>query len=347
MKLYTDISASAQAAYAGLDVAARDSELRRSVANLGGGFTRKHSHGKDYWYYQWKMPDGVSRQIFVGPDDSQTKDLIARHSSPEKGVELAALLKLTRAALEYGCSEIPIKHGRIIGRLLDHGFFKAGGILVGTHAFLAYQNMFGIRWNSGAYTLDIDFAHAGKKLSLAIASNVVMDTTKAIDSLEMGFIPVASKTTFKKPDEPDLDLDFLTTRGRTGDEPVFLKSLNLTLQPSKFMELSLEDPVKSTLLVRNGPIVVNIPRPQRFALHKLIVHGERGLDQRTKSTKDLVQAAALLDYLLDHDLDLVKESWLDVSSRGPGWQQRLNAGWKSLTKTFPDQNYQERLDMAV
>jgi hypothetical protein len=71
------------------------------------------------------------------------------------------------------------------------------------------------------------------------------------------------------------------------------------------------------------------------------------LDQRTKSTKDLVQAAALLDYLLEHDPDLVKESWLDVSSRGPGWRQGLNAGWKSLTKTFPDQNYQERLDMAV
>jgi hypothetical protein len=237
--------------------------------------------------------------------------------------------------------------GRIIGRLLDHGFFKAGGILVGPHAFLAYQNMFGIRWNSGAYTLDIDFADAGRKLSLAIASNVVMDTTKAIDSLEMGFIPVASKTTFKKPDEPDLDLDFVTTCGRTGDEPVFLKSLNLTLQPLKFMELSLEDPMKSTLLVRNGPLVVNIPRPQRFALHKLIVHGERSLDQRTKSTKDLVQAAALLDYLLDHDPDLVKDSWLDVSSRGPGWKQRLNAGWKSLTRTFPGQNYQERLDGVV
>jgi hypothetical protein len=61
----------------------------------------------------------------------------------------------------------------------------------------------------------------------------------------------------------------------------------------------------------------------------------------------LVQAAALLDYLLDHDPDLVKDSWLDVSSRGPGWKQRLNAGWKSLTRTFPGQNYQERLDGVV
>lgn len=344
MKLYAEIPASAQAAFAGLDTSAKDVELRRSVASLGGGFTKKRSRDKEYWYYQWKLADGKPQQIFVGPDDLPTRDLMARHAAPGRTVEHTALVKMTRAALAYGCCEIPLKHGRIIARLLDCGFFKAGGILVGTHAFLAYQNMFGIRWSSGAYTLDIDFAHAGKNLTLAIASNVVIDTTKAIDSLEMGFIPVASKTTFKKPDEPDLDLDFLTTYSRTGDAPVYLPALNLTLQPLKFMELSLEDPMKSTLLVRNGPIVVNLPRPQRFALHKLIVHGERSLGQRTKSRKDLVQAAALLDYLLDYDSDLVQQSWRDVCSRGPGWSKRLRAGWQSLLLSFPQQGFQQRLD---
>jgi hypothetical protein len=82
VKLYTDLSASAQAAFAGLDVACRDSELRRSVANLGGGFTRKHSHGKDYWYYQWKMPDGVSRVMGVRFQLTPTA-VALRQRSPE------------------------------------------------------------------------------------------------------------------------------------------------------------------------------------------------------------------------------------------------------------------------
>ena len=344
MALYTDLSLAAQASYAGLDIAAKDAEIRRSIANLPGGFTSKPVKGKGYWYYQIKSPGGAPQQIFVGPDDAPTRALILRHSA-ENAKE--SLQKLTRAALELGCADIPLKHGRVIGRLLDHGFFKAGGLLVGTHAFLAYQNMFGVRWDAGAFTVDPYCAHAGKNLSLAIASNIQMDAVKAIDSLEMGFIPVMSKTTFKKPDEPDFDLDFLTTYGRSGDKPVYLPALNLTLQPLKFMELSLEDPMKATLLLRNGPLVVNIPRPQRFALHKLIVHGERPREQRVKANKDLVQAACLLDYLMENDADLVKESWHDVLSRGPGWNSRLKKGWDALVGSFPEQEFAQRLEVAL
>ena len=72
---------------------------------------------------------------------------------------------------------------------------------------------FGVRWDAGAFTVDLDFAHAGKNISLAIATHITVDTAKAIDSLEMGFIPIMSGTTYKKPDEPDFDLDFLTTFG--------------------------------------------------------------------------------------------------------------------------------------
>lgn len=344
MKLYTDLTAAAQASFAGLDTAARDAEMRRSIGTLPGGFVPKRIKGRDYWYYQLKTPDGKPQQIFVGPNDQTTRELMDRHAAAQKQDEKGLLQKLTRAAIELGCAEIPLKHGRVIARLLDHGFFKAGGLLVGTHAFLAYQNMFGVRWDAGAFTLDLDFAHAGKNLSLAIAANIEVDTTKAIDSLEMGFIPVMSKTTFKKPDEPDFDLDFLTTYGRTGDTPLFLPALNLTLQPLKFMELSLEDPMKSTLLFRNGPLVVNIPRPERFVFHKLIVHGERARQQRTKANKDLIQAACLLDYLLENDADLAQESFEDVLNRGPGWKQRLTRGLESLYAKFPNQQFDARLN---
>jgi hypothetical protein len=246
-----------------------------------------------------------------------------------------------------GCTDIPVKHARVIGRLLEHGFFKAGGLLVGTHAFLAYQNMLGAQWGAGAFTLDLDFAHAGRSISLALATDVQMDTASAIKSLQMGFVPVASGTTYKKNDEPDFDLDFLTTRTREADAPVFVPSLNLTLQPLKFMELSLEDPIKATLLTRQGPLVVNLPRPQRYALHKLIVYGERLQTQRTKSTKDLAQAACLLDYLLDHDTLALADSWNDVHSRGPGWRSRVQQGWQALCERFPDIPFEDRLRSAL
>lgn len=343
MSLYSDLPLSAQAAFSGLDVAAKDAEMQRSIADLPGGFSKKTVKGRTYWYYQCKNPDGIAQQFFIGPDDEATQAMIARHTEPVANQQKISLRQLSRAAIELGCASIPIKHGRVIGRLLDHGFFKAGGLLVGTHAFLCYQNMLGVRWGAGAFTLDPDFAHAGRNVTLAIASNVKMDAANAVESLGMGFIPVMSGTTFKKRDEPDFDLDFLTSRGRTGDEPLFVAALNLNFQPLKFMELSLEDPMKSTLLLPSGPLVVNIPRPQRYALHKLIVHTARPAEQRTKANKDLIQAACLMDYLLDNDPDLVSESWQDVLSRGPSWTKKLEKGWQDLIKTFPDSGFQERL----
>lgn len=346
MKLYSELSASAQAAFAGLDVAARDADVRRSVAEVPGGFVKKSDKRRDYWYYQQKQPDGKVQQTFVGPDDERTRTLIARHGAAPAALVSTGLQKQARAAIALGCAEIPLKHGRVIRRLLDHGFFRAGGLVVGTHAFLAYQNMFGVRWDAGAFTVDLDFAHAGKNISLAIASNITIDPAKAIDSLEMGFIPVMSKTTYKKPDEPDFDLDFLTTIGRGGDAPLFVPTLNLTLQPLKFMEFSLEAPIKATLLYRNGPLVVNLPRPERYVWHKLIICGERPQEQRTKANKDLMQAACLLDYLLENDSDLLREAWEDVTHRGPGWNQRLKEGWAGLNAKYPAQRFAQRFACA-
>lgn len=343
MNLFKDLPTNAQAAFAGLDIAARDAEMRRSVAGLPGGFVKKGSRGKDYWYYQQKQPDGRLQQVFVGPEDAQTRALIERHGSAPAADAQAALQRLAKAAVELGCADIPLKHGRVIARLLDHGFFRAGGLLVGTHAFLAYQNMFGIRWDAGAFTVDLDFAHAGKNVSLAIAANVEVDTARAIDSLEMGFIPVMSGTTYKKPDEPDFDLDFLTAYGRAGAKPLFVPALNVSMQPLKFMEFSLEAPMKATLLYRNGPLVVNLPKPERYVWHKLLVHGERPREMRAKANKDLVQAACLLDYLLHNDHELVRTSWDDAIQRGPGWSQRLKTSWDRLNAKFPTQRFSDRL----
>ena len=101
--------------------------------------------------------------------------------------------------------------------------------------------------------------------------------------------------------------------------------------------------MKATLLYRNGPLVVNVPRPERYVWHKLIVCGERPREMRVKANKDLIQAACLLDYLLENDGDLVRESWEDAKSRGPGWSQRLLQGWEGLNAKFAEQRFGERM----
>lgn len=335
--LYTPQSAQAQAAFAQVAGAARLANVR-SVASLPGSFSTKKVKGKEYVYYQAPDLTGKQIQIYVGPVSAELAALIEEHRTHPQETQQKHLRQLTRVAIAAGCSYIIPTHAGIIGRLADAGFFHAGGILIGTHVYLAYQNLLGVTWGTGAQTLDLDFAHAGKNVSIALPSSVRIDTPAVIDSLKMGFVPVKSLTTYVKSDEPDLQLDFVTTMHRGGGEPVKIDALNVTMQPLKFLEFSMENPIQLVLLSNTGPIVVNAPPPEKYAVHKLLVYGERPQAQRTKASKDLEQAAALIEYLAAHDRDALTDAWQDLISRGPGWKDRALQGRAALHQRHPELN---------
>ena len=272
-------------------------------------------------------------QIFLGAASVELSALIEQHRQGD--ATTIHLRQLARQSIAAGCLSIVSSHAKIIERLADAGFFRAGGILVGTHVYMAYQNYLGIRWQSAAQTLDLDFAHAGRNISVAIPSDVTMDMGSEIEALKMGFVPVKSLTTYVKSDEQDLQIDFVTCRHRGGDTPVLIKALKATMQPLKFMEFSMEAPIQVTLLAQRGPITVNAPAPERYALHKLLVYGERPQNMRVKATKDLAQAASLIDYLAKNDAELLNDTWNGLISRGPGWRSRAIEGLTALKERYP------------
>lgn len=335
---FSDLSAVAQAAYSQLLESALAVEHSRTVADLPGSFARKPVKGKQYWYYQYTEPSGRLRQLYVGPDNDTVRQLIERKSS--KPVT-ESLLPMTRSALALGCAGLLPRHYQVIRRLADYGFFHAGGVLIGTHAFLAYGNMLGVSWGSAARTQDIDFAHPGKSVSLLLSPDFDVHVHEAIESLDMGLLPVASLTSaqgasYLNPREPDFRLDFLTVRHRGGDTPYEHPKLHITLQPLKFMEFSLENVQQAALLSTAGVAIANVPHPARFALHKLIVYGEREGSFAAKANKDLAQAACLLGALKQHRAWEVEEAWADLSARGKGWLDRTRHGLDALTRFAPE-----------
>lgn len=335
---YTELPASAQTAYAQLLDASLAAEHLRSVADLSGSFNAKTVKGRRYWYYQWTQPSGVLTQQYVGPDGEAVRRLIDRARQPGA---LASLEPLVRSAHALGCATLIPKHERVLRRLAEYGLFRAGGLLVGTHAFLAHGNMLGVRWSRLDLTQDIDFAHAGRSLSLALPGNLEVKTADAIHSLELGFLPVRSLAgksgaTYLNPREPEFRLDFLTARHRGGDEPFFHPQLNVMLQPLPYMELSLESVEQAVVFSREKAVVVNVPDPARFALHKLIIYGERSASYRTKASKDLAQAASLLAYLWEHRRAALEDAVADVRSRGPHWRSRLKQGAEAVLARFPE-----------
>jgi hypothetical protein len=237
----------------------------------------------------------------------------------------------------------------VISRLAEYGFFSAGGVLIGTHAFQAYGNIFGVQWGDSTRTQDIDFAHAGKSIALALPSNIEVNTHDAINSLEMGLLPIsglASKTgaTYLSPIDPAFRLDFLTTLHRGFEAPYQHPKLNVSLQPLKFMEYSLEQIQQAVLFNTGSAVVVNIPHPARYVLHKLIVYGEREAAYVAKSSKDLLQSASLLKLLKERRPWDVESAWLDMNGRGKGWMTRVNRGLSALNQSYPELEIQQWLN---
>jgi hypothetical protein len=338
MPSYSELSLSAQTAYAQLLEATLAADHFRSVADLKGSFASKASKGKTYWYYQYVEPSGKLRQVYVGPDNDAVRALREKKEVPAASQKLGPL---ARSAAALGCAEIFPKHARVLSRLSEYGFFRAGGVLIGTHAFLAFGNMLGARWGDADRTQDVDFAHAGKSLSIALPANITINTDAAIKSLEMGFLPInglntEAGATYLNPREPEFRLDFLTTRHREREKTYSHPQLGVNMQPLPFMEYSLEDVQQAVLFSGDTVVLVNVPGPARYALHKLIVYGERKGAYATKSAKDIQQAGFLLTRLNELRPSDIAEAWRDLVSRGSGWRSRARNGVEALSKQFPE-----------
>jgi hypothetical protein len=97
-----------------------------------------------------------------------------------------------------------------------------------------------------------------------------------------------------------------------------------------FLEYLLEDTQKAVLLQKGG-VLVNVPSPARFSLHKLVVARRRPIAQRAKALKDQQQAAQLIECLLNQrpgDLWLALDAALAHPSQK--FKDTLRAGIENL-----------------
>lgn len=347
---FLELTPSAQTAFAQLVDHAMMANMHRTVADLTGTFTKKTVAGKEYWYFQYRElrdldAKGTIKQIYLGPRSERLDRLIETKekagAASAKSPSPTQLEMQAGAAVSLGNFAIVAQQLKVLKRLDEYGYFRAGGVLVGTHAFACYGNMFGIAWGNFQITHDIDFAYGGRNLMIALPSDLQINVHDAITSLEMGFLPSSKLDgtaggTYVVPESPDFRLDFLTTCGREQTELVHFPNLNLAMVPLKFMEFSLQDIQQTVVMSKNGAVLVNIPNPARYALHKLIIAGERGGAFVTKIRKDLWQAAALLTYLVDNNPRSLAEAWVDLMSREKGWRTRFEAGLQSMQGQLPE-----------
>lgn len=141
--------------------------------------------------------------------------------------------------------------------------------------------------------------------------------------------PGAASTSWQTRDR-EISVDVLTPmRGRSDPGPKKIRALGVHATPLRYLDYLLEEVDQAAVLTRAG-VLVRVPRPERFALHKLVVAQERGAGFRDRARKDIEQAALLLEVLLEDRPDDVADAWSALVERGQPWRAALRRGGKRL-----------------
>ncbi|WP_257838869.1 nucleotidyltransferase domain-containing protein [Phenylobacterium sp. J426] len=115
-------------------------------------------------------------------------------------------------------------------------------------------------------------------------------------------------------------MDLVTpVRSRDDPNPLAVRELDAGATPLQHLAWLIEAPVRTVALWGAG-VLVNVPQPARFAVHKLILAQRRDPSGRLKRAKDLAQAKALVEALVEHDRFALDDALEDALTRGErGW----------------------------
>lgn len=301
-----------------------------------GSFSVKTQGARRYWYFQPPEkghPTKLRAQRYVGPETPELLARIERHRQQKESQALRRKLVVTLTRT-YGLSAPLPAVGTVVAGLAKAGMFRLRGVLAGTVAFQTYPALLGSRF-SGAMlqTGDVDMAQF-LNVSVAVGDQTepMLGLLKQID-LSFRKVPsLAREATTRYVSRKVLRVEFLVpNQGAESDKPMRLPALQTEAEPLRFLDFLIYQPVQAVLL--HGPgVLVTVPAPERFAVHKLILAQRRHRDA-AKSRKDIRQAETLLQILADKRPEDLKLAWQEAWSRGPSWRAHLTAGWKRLPES--------------
>jgi hypothetical protein len=292
-----------------------------------GSFVPVTVKGRRYWYYQYGATDATGRQPrkYVGPDNETTAKLVARHgaiksSYRQRRSHIAALRR-------YGMLSPPDETGKILRGLAAAGVFRLRASVIGTVAYQTYGGILGVRLPSPTMqTADLDLAQS-RAISVAIAEDEQTPTfLDILQKIEPSFRAVPNlhspNTAATYVNSRDYRVELLTdNRGPDSERPTPLPALRTHAKPLRFLDYLLADAIRAVVLW-DGGVLVNVPQPERYAVHKLIV-AERRTANAAKRAKDLYQASSLFDALAEHRAHDLAAAWNEAYGRGPQWRKHL------------------------
>jgi len=320
----------------------QDLQTSHTMASLGSwSLFVKRVKANDYVYAQGRAADGMTRQVYIAPYDDAGRALVERFRKvrADAASEKSAIVMTAKALRAAGMLSLDTVEWRVVNALAEDGVFRVGGVLVGTIAYRCIVNLLGVKLlSASAVTADVDIA--GKTVPVAVIPEVVCPQT-ALERLEMGFSPMmeADPTLYGsrfKAREGEFKVEFLTPL--TGRNPATgqlteIRQLGVPAIPLRFLDYLIEEPLPAVALGRR-PVLVRVPQPARYAVHKLIVARERAKPFALKAQKDLEQSFGLQKVLGKLDPESLADAFKDARKKGPGWRKRVDAGQEAMRRMF-------------
>ncbi len=305
----------------------------------GLSFVQKTIKNAVHWYLQLTVGSNKT-QHYLGPDKPELRALIKNEralwdkTKPDRQdrEQLVAML------VSGNAQTVSHAEARLFEIIERAGVFLVGGVLVGSHAFGLYSNMLGVRWSSKmTQTHDIDIA-SDNHIELGLRAETT-DLKQALLDANMGFIEVpalnrkAPSTRFRIQGK-QLSVDLLTPlKGKPSSDPVFIPTLNTYAEPLRFLDYLFDD-IQPAVMVARAGILVNVPSPARYALHKLVTAVRRPAAFQAKAIKDIAQAEQLLLVLMEDRPGDIQLALSAAKSMPEKFMTQLYEGMKKLPTEF-------------
>jgi hypothetical protein len=293
---------------------------------MPGSIATKTVGKRKYVYATTK--DGSTRlEKYLGPaDDPDVQASVDRY---KHAAQRAKSLKTTVSLLKRGRLPAPsLALGRILEVVANAGLFKRGMTLVGTAAYQTYAGVLGYY----APTATLMTNDADLSLAEFEASEEEENIGSILKRADQSFDPVwhadeKLPKVFRASN--GFAVDLITSYGRGRKSPVLIESLGCAAVPLTFQEFPTAETINTVALYGSG-VLVRVPTPLRFAVHKLLVAQRRKSTEVAKKQKDLRQALEFIDIYLQIDEAALQNELDAARGIGKSWQTAINASLKEI-----------------
>jgi len=315
------------------------SELESSVSTLREAFLgtpgsldeRTNENGTRFWVRRYSDAVGRRLEAYLGKVDDP--DTLAKVSDLRAQIEGAnAVISQVRLLARAGFVTVDRKAYGTLASLHNHGLFRAGALVIGSHAYGALLNALGVK--AVAYsTEDVDIARREALALPGVPPFIEMLRATGIKFFKVPQLDCRMpSTSFAEPGGSRLRVDLLVPSSNYTYPTIPVPELQAHAKGLPYLAYLLGASQEVPILSPHGAVMVRVPVPERYAIHKLIVSQLRAKTS-AKPEKDLRQAATLIEALVERFPGAIEDALAAVPKSAARYIKR---GVAALERHLPE-----------